>query len=183
IDRGVGLYQGATDKLWAVGAYASLAASTARDDPAWARFEADIRTRASQISAETLFFTLELNELSDAEIAAALAAQPAARAPGAPARAVARARAAAARQGAGRRELGEALRRDAGQARRARRPRDADAGRGPEPHVGRRSGPPPLGRPGARPRAAGQELDAGAVAQHAGVREAGRGPLAALSDA
>ena len=79
IDRGVGLYQGATDKLWAVGAYASLAASTARDDPAWARFEADIRTRASQISAETLFFTLELNELSDAEIAAALAAHPAAR--------------------------------------------------------------------------------------------------------
>src|ERR1700679_1649212 len=38
IGQGVGLYQGATDKLWAVGAYASLALSTARDDPAWARF-------------------------------------------------------------------------------------------------------------------------------------------------
>jgi oligoendopeptidase F len=78
IDQGVGLYQGATDKLWAVGAYAGLASSTARDDPAWARFEADVRTRASQIAADSLFFTLELNELEDAEIAAALAAYPAA---------------------------------------------------------------------------------------------------------
>ena len=76
IDRGVGLYQAATDKLWGVGAYASLEASTARDDPAWARFEADIRARASQISADSLFFTLELNELEDAEIEAALAAFP-----------------------------------------------------------------------------------------------------------
>ena len=78
IDQGVGLYQGATDKLWAVGAYAGLASSTARDDPAWARFEADIRARASQIAADSLFFTLELNELDDAEIAAALKAHPAA---------------------------------------------------------------------------------------------------------
>ena len=78
IDQGVGLYQGATDKLWAVGAFAGLASSTARDDPAWARFEADIRARASQIAADSLFFTLELNELEDAEIAAALSAYPAA---------------------------------------------------------------------------------------------------------
>src|SRR5579862_6087318 len=63
IDVGVALYERCTDKLWGVGAYASLAASTARDDAAWARFEADIRTRASQISAATLFFTLELNAL------------------------------------------------------------------------------------------------------------------------
>ena len=79
IDAGVALYQRATDQLWGVGAYASLAASTARDDPAWARFEADIRARASQISAATLFFTLELNELEDAEIGGALDAHPAAR--------------------------------------------------------------------------------------------------------
>jgi oligoendopeptidase F len=78
IDRGIGFYQAATDKLWGVGAYASLAASTARDDPAWARFEGDIRTRSSQIAADSLFFTLELNELEDAEIAAALKAHPAA---------------------------------------------------------------------------------------------------------
>jgi oligoendopeptidase F len=80
IDRGVGLYQDATDKLWAVSAYAGLAASTARDDPAWARFEADVRTRVSQIAADSLFFTLELNQLEDGEIAAALNAHaPAAR--------------------------------------------------------------------------------------------------------
>ena len=78
IDRGIGFYQAATDKLWGVGAYASLAASTARDDPAWARFEGDIRTRSSQIAADSLFFTLELNELEDAEIAAGLKAHPAA---------------------------------------------------------------------------------------------------------
>jgi oligoendopeptidase F len=78
IDRGIGLYQAATDKLWGVGAYAGLAASTARDDPAWARFEGDVRTRSSQIAADSLFFTLELNELEDAEIEAALAAHPAA---------------------------------------------------------------------------------------------------------
>jgi oligoendopeptidase F len=76
IERGIGLYQAATDKLWGVGAYAGLAASTARDDPAWARFEADIRTRSSQIAADTLFFTLELNEIDDAEIEAALKAWP-----------------------------------------------------------------------------------------------------------
>src|SRR5271154_3343712 len=78
IDRGIGLYQAATDKLWGGGAYAGLAASIARDDPAWARFEGDIRTRSSQIAADSLFFTLELNELDDAEIAAALKAHPAA---------------------------------------------------------------------------------------------------------
>ncbi len=78
IDRGVSLYQAATDKLWAVGAYAGLAASTARDDPAWARFEADNRARGARIAAASLFFTLELNALEDAEIEAALAAHPAA---------------------------------------------------------------------------------------------------------
>src|SRR5579863_660407 len=58
IDRGVMLCEAATNQLWGVGAYASLAASTARDDPAWSRFEADVRTRASQIAAESLFFPL-----------------------------------------------------------------------------------------------------------------------------
>ncbi|MDP1738391.1 MAG: M3 family oligoendopeptidase [Caulobacter sp.] len=76
IDQGIGLYEQATNGLWAVGAYASLAASTARDDPEWARFEGDLRTRASQIAADSLFFTLELNELEDAELEAALAAHP-----------------------------------------------------------------------------------------------------------
>jgi oligoendopeptidase F len=72
--EGIDLYEQATNKLWAVGAYASLATSVARDDPAWAKFEADIRARSSQIGAEVLFFTLELNELEEWEIEAALRA-------------------------------------------------------------------------------------------------------------
>ncbi len=78
IDQGIRLYERAVNHLWGVGAYASLAASTDHGDPAWARFEADIRARSSAIGAESLFFTLELNELDDAEIAAALKASPAA---------------------------------------------------------------------------------------------------------
>jgi oligoendopeptidase F len=76
LDRGVSLYEQATNGLWSVGAFASLAASTARDDPAWAKFEADFRARAAQIAAESLFFTLELNQLEDAELEAALSAHP-----------------------------------------------------------------------------------------------------------
>ncbi|HLI65813.1 MAG TPA: M3 family oligoendopeptidase [Caulobacteraceae bacterium] len=78
IAEGVDLYEQATNRLWAVGAYASLAASVARDDPAWSKFEADIRARSSQIGAEALFFTLELNALTETEIEAALSAAPAA---------------------------------------------------------------------------------------------------------
>ena len=76
IDRAIDLYQGATDRLWAVGAFASLSASVARSDSEWARFEADIRARAASIAAESLFLTLELNSLEEAETAAALDAHP-----------------------------------------------------------------------------------------------------------
>ena len=76
MDRGIRLYEQATDGLWAVGAYASLAASTARDDPKWAKFEGDFRGRAAEIASKSLFFTLELNQLEDAEIEAAMAAHP-----------------------------------------------------------------------------------------------------------
>jgi len=72
--RGVDLYEQALNGLWRVGAYASLAASTARDDPAWSKFEADVRARSAQVAAESLFFTLEINQLEDAELDAALAA-------------------------------------------------------------------------------------------------------------
>ncbi|WP_374575403.1 M3 family oligoendopeptidase [Phenylobacterium sp.] len=71
LDEGIHLYEQATNGLWSVGAYASLAASTARDDPAWAKFEADFRARSALIAAESLFFTLEINELDDARIEAA----------------------------------------------------------------------------------------------------------------
>jgi len=78
IAEGVALYEQATNALWAVGAYASLSVSTSRDDPAWAKFEADIRARSAAIGAESLFFTLELNQLEEWEIEAALRANPAA---------------------------------------------------------------------------------------------------------
>ncbi|MDG2520970.1 M3 family oligoendopeptidase [Caulobacter segnis] len=78
IDEGLGYYEDATNALWGVGAYASLAASTARDDAGWSKFEADVRAKAAAIGAESLFFTLELNELEDAELDAALKAHPAA---------------------------------------------------------------------------------------------------------
>ena len=74
IDQGVRLYEEGTNALWRVGAFASLASSIARDDPAWAKFEADFRARAAQIGAESLFFTLEINALEDAELEAALTA-------------------------------------------------------------------------------------------------------------
>jgi oligoendopeptidase F len=76
LDRGVSLYEEATNKLWAVGAYASLQTSTQRDDPAWAKFEGDTRARSSQIAADSIGFTLEINQLEEAEIEAALKAHP-----------------------------------------------------------------------------------------------------------
>jgi oligoendopeptidase F len=76
--RGIALYEEATNKLWAVGAYASLQTSVAREDRAWAKFEGDMRARSSQIAAEALFFTLEINQLDEAEIEAALRANKAA---------------------------------------------------------------------------------------------------------
>ncbi|MFZ5720556.1 MAG: M3 family oligoendopeptidase [Pseudomonadota bacterium] len=80
IDRGISLYERATNAMWAVGAFAGLSATTARDDPAWAKFEADLRAKTAQIASLSLFFTLEINKLEDAELEAALAAHaPAAR--------------------------------------------------------------------------------------------------------
>ena len=76
IARGVALYEQGVNRLWGVGAYAALAGSVDHNDPAWARFEADVRARGARIDAKTLFFTLELNALEDAEIAAALEAVP-----------------------------------------------------------------------------------------------------------
>lgn len=76
LNHGINLYETATNGLWGVGAYASLAASTARDDAAWAKFEGDLRARSSQIAADSLYFTLELNQLEDNEIEMAFKAHP-----------------------------------------------------------------------------------------------------------
>ncbi len=78
IDRGIELYEQATNAMWGVGAYGSLSASTQRDNPAWAKFESDLRTRTSQIAALSLFFTMEINQLDDVELETALKAHKAA---------------------------------------------------------------------------------------------------------
>lgn len=76
LDEGVRLYERGANLLGAVGAFAGLAASTARDDPAWAKFEADLRARTAEIASLALFFTLEINQLEDTELEAALDAYP-----------------------------------------------------------------------------------------------------------
>jgi oligoendopeptidase F len=78
LEKGIGYYQAATNGLWSVGAYASLQTSTHVGDPAWSKFEGDLRARISQIAAETIFFSLEINQLEESEIEAALRAHPAA---------------------------------------------------------------------------------------------------------
>ena len=144
----LGLYEQATNLILAVGAYAGLAASTQRDDPAWAKMEADLRARTSTIGAETLFLTLEINasgrlgagrrpaRLARGREMAPVAAPGAA---GAAARAVARPRAPPGGQGARRRQLGAPVRRDPGQARLPCGRRGTDPARGAEPPLRRRS--------------------------------------------
>ena len=78
LGQGIELYERVTNLLWKVGAYAALAASTARDDPKLAKLENDAQTRSAAIAAQSVFFTLELNQLEDWELEAAFKARPAA---------------------------------------------------------------------------------------------------------
>lgn len=80
LDRAITLYEQATDVLGGLGAYAFLAASTARDDGAALAFEGNVRERMTAIATPTVWLTLEINQLDEAEIEAALTAHaPAAR--------------------------------------------------------------------------------------------------------
>ncbi len=72
--RAIDLYERASDALGGLGAYAFLAASTAREDTAAQGFEADIREKTTAIVTPTVWLTLEINQLDEAEIEAALAA-------------------------------------------------------------------------------------------------------------
>src|ERR1044072_162808 len=74
--EGVGLYEKITNLLGSAGAFAALAASTARDGPAWAKLEGALRAKSSAVAAETLFLTLEINQLEEWEVEAALKAAP-----------------------------------------------------------------------------------------------------------
>ncbi|RZJ00033.1 MAG: M3 family oligoendopeptidase [Brevundimonas sp.] len=76
LDRAVSLYEQSADVLGGLGAYAFLAASTNRNDAAAQGFEATIREKGTAIATPTIWVTLEVNQLEDAEIEAALQAWP-----------------------------------------------------------------------------------------------------------
>ena len=78
LDRAIALYEQASDLLGGLGAYAFLAASTNRNDAAAQGFEATVREKLTAIATPTVWVTLELNQLDEAEVEAALAAHPAA---------------------------------------------------------------------------------------------------------
>ena len=50
LDQGITLYEQAVNLLWGVGAFASLSSSTAQDDPAWGKFQADSGVKSSAIA-------------------------------------------------------------------------------------------------------------------------------------
>ncbi|WP_332659981.1 M3 family oligoendopeptidase [Brevundimonas sp.] len=78
LNRAVTLYEQASDVLGGLGAYAFLAASTNRNDAAATGFEATVREKMTAIATPTVWVTLEVNQLEEAEVEAALAAHPAA---------------------------------------------------------------------------------------------------------
>ncbi|MDZ4109322.1 MAG: M3 family oligoendopeptidase [Brevundimonas sp.] len=78
LDRAVTFYEQASDILGALGAYSFLAASTDRNDAAAQGFEATVREKLTAIATPTVWVTLEVNQLEEAEIEAALTAHPAA---------------------------------------------------------------------------------------------------------
>ncbi|MFN3667681.1 MAG: M3 family oligoendopeptidase [Brevundimonas sp.] len=78
LDRAITLYEQASDILGGLGAYAFLAASTDRNDAAAQGFEATVREKMTAIATPTVWVTLEINQLEEAEIEAALAAWPSA---------------------------------------------------------------------------------------------------------
>ncbi len=78
LDRAIRLYEQSSDILGALGAYAFLSASTARDDAGAQGFEADVREKITAIATPTVWLTLEINAIDDAELEAALAANAAA---------------------------------------------------------------------------------------------------------
>lgn len=74
LDRAIHLYEQASDVLGALGAYAFLSASTARDDATAQGFEADVREKITAIATPTVWLTLEINQIDEAALEAALTA-------------------------------------------------------------------------------------------------------------
>lgn len=78
LDRAVALYEKASDLLGGLGAYAFLAASTNRNDAGAQGFEGTVREKITAIATPTVWVTLEINQLDEAAVEAALQAHPAA---------------------------------------------------------------------------------------------------------
>ncbi len=74
LDQAITLYEQASERLGALGAYAFLVVSTDRNDAAAQGFEADLREKITAVATPTVWVTLEINQLTDAELEAALTA-------------------------------------------------------------------------------------------------------------
>ncbi len=74
LDQAIRLYERAGEVMGGLGAYAFLSASTTRDESAANGFEADIREQLTAVSTPMVWLTLEINQLEDREIEAALKA-------------------------------------------------------------------------------------------------------------
>jgi oligoendopeptidase F len=77
--RAIAEYERLDERLARMTSYADLTYAGDQSDPQVARFYQTIQERVNAIAAHTLFFTLEINRLSDAEVSAKLAAPEAAR--------------------------------------------------------------------------------------------------------
>ena len=76
LGQAISLYETLLNLTGGSSAYAGLATSTERDNPAWAKFEGDQRTVLAALGADTLFLSLEINQIEDWELEAALRARP-----------------------------------------------------------------------------------------------------------
>jgi len=72
IDQAASLYEKAMDDMGGALAYATLASTIDRENTRIAKMQSDLGTQAAMISADSLFLSLELNQLEDWEIENAL---------------------------------------------------------------------------------------------------------------
>lgn len=72
IDQAASLYEKAMDDMGGALAYATLASTIDRENPAIAKLQSDLGTQAAMVSSGALFLSLELNKLEDWEIEQAL---------------------------------------------------------------------------------------------------------------
>ncbi len=76
IDQAAGLYEKAMDDMGGALAYATLASTIDRENARISKMQSDLGTQAAMISADSLFLSLELNQLEDWEIENALKVTP-----------------------------------------------------------------------------------------------------------